>query len=113
MKFGKNYDQSLDFECLFQEMNRLPEGEQVLRDKPPELLPLFSFFTELINADNTGQLTSHSTDTIMEHTKRVLQSKELCQNVPALVVDQTILGNPNQLISAMKRRRLASIKRVL
>lgn len=113
MKFGKNYDQSLDFDFLFQEMNQLPEGEQVLRDKPPELLPLFGFFTELINADNTGQLTSYSTDTIMEHTKRLLESRELCQKIPALVVDQTILGNPSQLISAMKRRRLAAVKRVL
>lgn len=112
MKFGESYKQSLDFEWLFQEMNLLPEGEQILRDSPPELLDLYSFFTKLIDANNTGELASYSTDTIMEHTNKLLGSKELCQNVPVLVVDQSILGNPGQLFSALKRRRLTALKRV-
>lgn len=113
MKLKDNYDQSLDFECIAQDMGRMPEGDGVLRDKPPELSEMYSFFTELINANDTGQLASYSTGFIMEQTKRLLESRELCQNVPLLVIDESILGNLGQLIHALKRRRLTALKRVL
>lgn len=108
----EKYHETLNFE-LFEELLRQyqPSEDSILHDIQDIGADSCQMFKDLLAAKSTEDLKNYSLDTLVENTTKLFDCHHLKEVVCQMIKDETLLGDPSQICSAMNVRRLTAAQR--
>lgn len=109
------YNQTLDFQVFEKDLKQIAENisRDPLKDMEEFSPEILQFFEDLLNAQNTSQLSKYSELILSEGMDLLYKSEKILSYMKNFLEDDSILSSKDMLVKNIRTRHLKTARRLL